>query len=225
VARNNTDRLRPSRLPRAAVAAVLAAAGVALVFVGTDLWTDDGDPAAPAHTGALAVPIPSSGASEPVTELKAVRPVADPAAGVPTGLSVPRLGIEAEVLPITVQDGILEPPSDARDVGWDTATARAGSAYGGTVITGHTVHTGGGALDELNDLRHGDAVRVTTVRGGIDYLVTDVMRVSKQAMVNQIPRLFSADVPGRLVLITCTDWNGSEYLSNTVVFADPGAAS
>jgi hypothetical protein len=27
--------------------------------------------------------------------------------------------------------------------------------------------------------------------------------------------------PGRLVLITCEDWNGTTYLSNAVVFADP----
>jgi hypothetical protein len=33
--------------------------------------------------------------------------------------------------------------------------------------------------------------------------------------------VFSQDVPGRLVLITCEDWNGSVYLSNTVVLADP----
>lgn len=26
---------------------------------------------------------------------------------------------------------------------------------------------------------------------------------------------------GRLVLVTCEDWNGKEYLSNAVVIADP----
>ena len=30
--------------------------------------------------------------------------------------------------------------------------------------------------------------------------------------------------PGRLVLITCTDWDGLDYLSNTLVYADPAPA-
>ena len=35
--------------------------------------------------------------------------------------------------------------------------------------------------------------------------------------------MFSQDVPGRLVLITCEDWDGSRYLSNVVVTATPVA--
>jgi hypothetical protein len=31
-------------------------------------------------------------------------------------------------------------------------------------------------------------------------------------------------VPGRLVLVTCEDWNGARYLSNVVVIATPTAA-
>ena len=41
---------------------------------------------------------------------------------------------------------------------------------------------------------------------------------------NVATRLFSQRVPGRLVLITCEDWNGVEYLSNVVVTATPATA-
>jgi hypothetical protein len=35
--------------------------------------------------------------------------------------------------------------------------------------------------------------------------------------------VFAQDVPGRLVLVTCEDWDGSGYLSNAVVIATPDA--
>jgi hypothetical protein len=37
-------------------------------------------------------------------------------------------------------------------------------------------------------------------------------------------RLFSQRVAGRLVLLTCADWNGAQYLSNVVVTATPRSA-
>jgi LPXTG-site transpeptidase (sortase) family protein len=212
---SRTSRRFPAR---GLVATVLAAGGAALIFAGNELAADGGTSVADLSREPTARTTYVAG---PATELKAAAPRAHPAAGVPTSLTVPRLAIDADVLPIQVEGGILEPPADAGDVGWDTATADAGAAYGGTVITGHTVHTGGGALDELDDLQHGDTVYVSTAKGRIRYVVTGVTRLSKQAMVKQIPRLFSGDVPGRLVLITCTDWNGSEYLANTVVLARP----
>jgi hypothetical protein len=44
---------------------------------------------------------------------------------------------------------------------------------------------------------------------------------AKGSLARQAERLFSQDVPGRLVLITCEDWDGSRYLSNVVVTATP----
>jgi streptomycin 6-kinase len=39
--------------------------------------------------------------------------------------------------------------------------------------------------------------------------------------VERAEELFSQRVPGRLVLVTCEDWDGREYLSNVVVIAAP----
>jgi LPXTG-site transpeptidase (sortase) family protein len=88
------------------------------------------------------------------------------------------------------------------------------------LITGHTVHTGGGAFDDLETLRPGDPVRVVTDKGSIEYVVSDVTIYRKSQLAEHAGRVFSQSVPGRLVLITCEDWNGSTYLSNTVVLAD-----
>ena len=44
-------------------------------------------------------------------------------------------------------------------------------------------------------------------------------------MADHAERLFSQDVPGRLVLVTCEDWDGERYLSNVVVVAEPASGS
>ena len=190
--------------------------------MGNVVAEDDSDvpalPQIPADPQPVTPPLSFSAA--PQTRIEAV-PTDDRAAGTPRVLAVDRLGIEVPVLPIQVEGGILEPPANPREVGWDVGTAQAGVAYGGTVITGHTVHTGGGALDELDDLEVGDTVVVGTARGRIEYVVRHVLHITKAQMVRRLPKLYRHDVLGRLVLITCTDWNGVDYDANTVVTARP----
>jgi LPXTG-site transpeptidase (sortase) family protein len=106
-------------------------------------------------------------------------------------------------------------------VGWWSDGARPGAAKGSAVITGHTVHDGGGAFDDLGQLTTGDAVMVTTGRGTIDYVVSSVTTYRKKALAKQAARVFDQSVPGRLVLVTCEDWDGTAYLSNAVVIATP----
>jgi LPXTG-site transpeptidase (sortase) family protein len=81
------------------------------------------------------------------------------------------------------------------------------------------VHTGGGAFDNLEQLKPGDVVSVSTSRGDLSYRVTAVTTYRKQALAKNAARIFDQTVPGRLVLITCEDWNGKVYLSNAVVIA------
>jgi hypothetical protein len=144
-----------------------------------------------------------------------------PAVGVPRRLLVPRLGVNAPVVGIDAPNGILVPPSDPTVLGWWRRGARPGARYGGALITGHTVSTGGGAFDDLETLASGDQVRVRTDRGTIRYRVSAVTVYRKASLARDAARVFSQKVPGRLVLITCEDWNGTVYLSNAVVFADP----
>ena len=81
-------------------------------------------------------------------------------------------------------------------------------ATGGALITGHTVHTGGGAFDDLDTMKPGELVRVRTPRGVLDYAVSQVTVYRKSTLARDAERIFSQTVPGRLVLITCEDWNG-----------------
>ena len=113
------------------------------------------------------------------------------------------------------------PPGDPQMLGWWDGGAVPGAAHGGALITGHTVHTGGGAFDDLETLRPGDPLRVRTAKGPIRYEVTGVTVYRKASLARDAAKVFRQRGPGRLVLITCEDWNGTTYLSNAVVFADP----
>ena len=134
---------------------------------------------------------------------------------------MPSLGISARVLSIRARGGTLIPPSNPRLVGWWSDGAAPGATRGSAIITGHTVHTGGGAFDELGRLSAGDAVSVTTGRGTITYVVSSVTTYRKKALAKQAAQVFNQSVPGRLVLVTCEDWDGTAYLSNAVVIATP----
>jgi len=149
--------------------------------------------------------------------------VALTAIGAPVRLVVPSVGIDAPVVPIeTSTDGVLAPPADVDTVGWWQRSAEPGARTGQVLVTGHSVHDGDGAMDEMGGVEAGDQVRLR--RGGKTalYRTTAVAVYSKAEVAERAPKLFGQDRGrGRLVLVTCTDWNGEDYESNIIVFADP----
>ena len=140
----------------------------------------------------------------------------------PVRLVVPALDLRSQVVPIEVDpSGVLYPPDDVDVTGWWKRSAKPGAGRGQTVLTGHTVSTGGGVMDRLGELDRGDRVRVRTPKGVVRYETTDVRTYSRAELAGHARRLFGQERSARLVLITCTDWDGSQYQSNTVVFARP----
>lgn len=123
--------------------------------------------------------------------------------------------------PIRLDGGALTPPADPQQVGWWSEGARPGASVGSAVLTGHTVHTGGGAFDDLETLAPGDDVVVRTDRGPLTYGVVSVRVLGRGELARSSAEIFEQDGPARLVLITCEDWDGSAYLSNVVVVATP----
>jgi LPXTG-site transpeptidase (sortase) family protein len=154
------------------------------------------------------------GAPEPA------RAGAAPAA--PVRLVVPSLDLRAAVVPIEVEtSGVLHPPADVDDVGWWRRSAEPGAAHGPTLLTGHTVSSGGGVMDRLGDLGRGDRVLVRTREGRVAYEATKVEVLSRAELAAQRRALFGRGGPARLVLVTCTGWDGHVYESNVVVTARP----
>jgi LPXTG-site transpeptidase (sortase) family protein len=210
----------------------LVALGLVLAVVTVTLpWTAralvDRDPGRPAR--AVAVPqvalSSTPAAAEPFdtaprAEFTSAAPRPRPAPGVPLRLLVPSLHVDAPVIPISAPGGVLLPPGDPQTLGWWSAGAQPGAATGGALITGHTVHTGGGAFDDLDTMKPGEVVRVRTSDGVLEYAVTDVTVYRKSTLARDAQEIFSQTGPGRLVLITCEDWNGTGYDSNAVVVAE-----
>ena len=149
------------------------------------------------------------------------RPLSSPAK--PVELIIPSAKIHAAVAPIEVGSGnVLDPPGDVREVGWWRRSVRPGADHGQTVLTGHTVHDGGGVMDRLGKMRAGDVVRVVTPKGTMVYRTTKVLTLTKKQLAKRSAGLFGQSRSGnRLVLVTCTGWTGTYYTSNTVVLARP----
>ena len=142
---------------------------------------------------------------------------------VPTLLIVPAIDLRAQIIPIDADTHhVLHPPADVSEVGWWRGSAKPGALTGQTLITGHTVHTGGGVMNRLGDLRPGAVVQVRTKLGLVEYRATKIFVYTKSELSKHANDLFGQDrVHNRLVLITCTGWTGSEYTSNIIVLAEP----
>lgn len=177
----------------------------------------------PSGTGDDARPRPKPATSRPAKQpVQTKPPTTGPLKarpGRPDRITLPTLGISAPVLSIRAQGGSLIPPKDPRQVGWWSDGAQPGARKGSAVITGHTVHSGGGAFDDIDMLRPGATIVVNTSRGALKYEVTKITTYRKQALARHAAKVFDQSVPGRLVLITCEDWDGTAYLSNAVIFA------
>ena len=209
--------------PRATAAAgVLAALVAATLPWSAPALVRAADAPPPVHqvVDPVTVSLPAFVIESAVTIAREPRPERAAAAGPPVRLVVPALHVDVPVVPIGAPDGVLLPPSNPQVLGWWRDGAVPGAALGGALVTGHTVHTGGGALDHLRTLQRGDRVVVHTTKGRLAYTVTGVTNYRKATLAHDAQRVFSQSVPGRLVLITCADWNGRVYLSNTVVFAE-----
>lgn len=209
-----------------ALGLALAVGGGALIVVSASGLADQlrappavevpaGQPSETPFVVAPAVRLEADTGSEPSA------PSAHRHRGVPVRLVVPALDVDVPVVPIRAPGRQLLPPDDPTVLGWWSGGARPGAAWGSALVTGHTVSSGGGAFDDLETLRGGDLVRVRTRLGRIGYRVTGVTIYRKASLARDAARVFDQQVPGRLVLITCEDWNGTTYLSNAVVFAEP----
>lgn len=192
----------------------LAAAGLVLAAAGGAWWVTGG-------SAGGSRPAEGAGSSAPSTGTTATPVVAPRIPGAPRRVVIPALDVDAPVIPVRAPDRTLVPPTDPNRLGWWADGARPGDARGSALVTGHTVHDGGGALDHLETLRRGDTVVVATRTERFRYAVRSTHVYSKGRVADDATRLFSQEVPGRLVLVTCEDWDGERYLSNVVVVATP----
>jgi LPXTG-site transpeptidase (sortase) family protein len=140
----------------------------------------------------------------------------------PYSLRIPRIGVEAPVVAIqSNEDRVLLPPRDPGLAGWWSDGAAPGAAEGSAVVVGHTVRAGGGVFDDMGDLRGGDTIEVEGADDVLTYQVESVEVISKDVFARDAGQILAQSGPGRLVVITCDDWDGSVWRSNIVTVAVP----
>lgn len=167
--------------------------------------------------------LPDRSSDDPSPATAAPAAVAVPADGPPDALKVPAIDLDAPLDPIEVDTaGVLTPPSDVTRVGWWKRSAQPGARRGQTLLTGHAVRSGNGVMDRLAEVRAGDLVQVVDGERVVDYRATRTVTLSKAQVAARAPQLFGQGRrDGRLVLVSCTDWDGEDYRANVVVFAEP----
>jgi hypothetical protein len=205
--------------PRAAGAVALIALGLAFVVTGIRLWRSFAPDIGTIPPATAAPPAPAGpGAAGP-----APSPTAPPFT--PTRLRVPRLGIDAPVVPATVQpDGLLAVPTDVDTIGWWSAGAAAAAPSGTVVLAGHvdSARQGAGAFFGLRTLQLGDRVILTS--SADDHTAAYTVAARRQYPKSALPsgEVFGQLTTPRLALITC---GGSfnpktrHYSDNIVVYA------
>jgi LPXTG-site transpeptidase (sortase) family protein len=138
-------------------------------------------------------------------------------------LQIPRIAVDARVVPIrSNEERVLNPPQDPSVVGWWSDGAAPGEPRGSAVLVGHTIRNkGGGVFDNVGDLGRGDAIQVKRSGSTFGYRVKSIEVLSKAELARNAEEIFAQTGAGRLVIITCDDWDGSAWRSNIVTIATP----
>jgi LPXTG-site transpeptidase (sortase) family protein len=221
---------RPVRRARRALARLLA--GLALVAVTAACGADDsvpnaGSPEAPPSVTTSAEPTssptPSETASSERTTESAKPKASQGSIDRPQTLRIPRIGVNAPVIPIqATEDRVLNPPEDPSVAGWWSDGAAPGEPKGSAVLVGHTVRNrDGGVFDDVGDLDSGDAIEVVGSDTSLAYRVQSVEVLSKEEVAQEAEEIFDQSGAGRLVIITCDDWDGTGWRSNIITVASP----
>jgi LPXTG-site transpeptidase (sortase) family protein len=196
-------------------------AGLALMAVGA-ACSSGGDNV----TQVVPIPAPTSAvtASPDVTEASTEQiEIQDGGIEGPYTVHIPRIGVDARVVPIkSNEERILEPPRDPTVAGWWSDGAAPGEPQGSAVVVGHTVRSRvGGVFDDIGHLSRGDSIEVSGSEATLTYRVRSIDVLSKDEVARNAEDIFAQKSPGRLVLITCDDWDGVAWRSNVVIIATP----
>ena len=206
--------------PGNAGAVFLLALGIAFIVTGIRIW-----PATPRDIGTIP-PVTAAPAAPAGPSAAGPAPSHTAAPFVPTRVRVPRIGIDAPVVPVTVRpDGLLAVPADVRTVGWWSAGAPAAASSGSVVLAGHvdSARQGPGAFFGIRALEPGDRVILSSADGRT---AAYTVAARRQYPKSTLPagQAFDQDTMPRLVLVTCGgsfDRATRHYSDNVVVYALP----
>jgi hypothetical protein len=204
-------------------------AGGTVVAVG--LQGEESAASAPTSAGSTpaAEAAEAAEAAAPAEDAQPALPTAGAALPTPSSdvhVAVPTLGLDLPVLPLTPRGGAINPPTLTAAYWiepYGDPVGAAGEADNTLYLAAHSTSTGRYGFDPLLDpdgdstLAAGDVVEVSTPGGTVAYTVERTQRYGKDELPDAA-EVWEA-VPGRLVLITCTQEDGGRSTENLVVVA------
>ena len=135
----------------------------------------------------------------------------------PAHISIPSVGIDANIEDVGIIDGVMQTPVDVWSVGWYQQLAQPGGS-GNAVFAAHRDYWGVGPtiFYNLDQVSIGDQIYVAGPNGEhVSYTVTDIYAVDANADFSSV---ISQSGGQTITLITCTGpFDGSEYLERLVV--------
>ena len=149
--------------------------------------------------------------------------VAEPSVAAPVKVSIPRLGVTDEVVPVGLDaNGELEVPN-VSEVGYYTGLPMPGeNGPGPALLAGHINYKGQvGSFARIGTLAAGDLVTVIDADGvEHKFQVYDVAEFKKASYGRVMPGLLADTELPEIRLVTCSGQVvGHSYLDNTVVSA------
>jgi hypothetical protein len=219
---------RRRRLPNlrlVALVVLLAALGTGMLVAA--FTASPPRPPQPLAGASPAAPASGRAAQTPpgLTNSPAAVPVAPMARSEPVRVTISKIGVAAEVIPLgTDKDGSLEVPplEKAYLAGWYRLGPTPGE-IGNAVIVGHVSShkTGPAVFFSLGDLRPGDTIAVTRKDKTVVQFTVDQVESYPKTTFPSTLVYGPTDKPG-LRLVTCGgqfDQRTRSYLNNIVVFA------
>ena len=206
---------------------VVTAAVVALAAVSSACAGPDG-PAQVAAASSESAPVASADSTAAAPAAAQPAPVPEPAPAPapvsvadPVRVSVPSVGIDAELIPLGLEDdGSLEVP-DFDLAGWYVDGPEPGEP-GASVVVGHVdSYTGPAVFFPLRTAAPGAEIEVTLADGAVQrFVVQSIEQFPKDAFPTEA--VFGPTKAPTLRLVTCGgtfDEKAKSYLDNVVVFA------
>lgn len=141
----------------------------------------------------------------------------------PTGIQIPRFGVDARVIPVGINEqGAMDTPRDFSEVAWYQYGATPGER-GRAVLAGHVdSYTGPAVFYKLGSLEPGDEIVIHRGPGQpVRFVVREI--ASYRTDLAPVDRIFGDSEKVELILITCGgpfDRAARQYLERVVVYAE-----
>ncbi|SDZ45241.1 class F sortase [Herbiconiux ginsengi] len=180
----------------------------------------------PAPVDVVAAAVAEDAAAEQLAEQENGGTVPAAVPGQPLNIRIPAVDLDAAIRSMSVPDDRqLDPPGPSRAYWLSDYGAAGPDSENTTYLAGHTYRDGSAVFNPLLDVpqsagavHDGDAVIITTPEGDYSYTVTATALYDKTSVGEQAE--LWKQVPGRLVIVTCFQYNGGTSSSqNFVVYA------